>query len=455
MKRFTFFVFFCLIFFNIYAINSKLFYDNFIQNILEDPYSVENYLADSGNQNNLGINYEIDYPKFLIGNILSIQIRKYLLENQDKFQLVISELTDEFSLLEMNSEYGRMDFYFKDQELISRADYATLNWQSLDSKYFIFKYPASNPPNPIAVQELDDFAATVLELLNFSELQIQLLTNEKIIYLLCPDEAKIEAVTSFKARGICLLNQDYVVSKFPAHFHEVTHMLMNFRIKENQLFTHPFLQEGFAVAMGGRGGKNVGIILDIGMFLQHSGFANYVTLLSPEGFKQMDASLSYPVAGLYSRFLIQTRGIDAYLKLYKSYSNSDGNFLPIPAEELPSQATWEKFLNQTDYSTIHPICDETNFQPLLDSDSLKIRKSKTYFEFQAVSSLRFDYNLGKFQVNDSGRYKLTCNEFEVNLLDTATANLISTYVSGFTLNNVSITRVDGLYKFYLNRELFE
>ncbi|MDP8204466.1 MAG: hypothetical protein P9L95_08040 [Candidatus Tenebribacter mawsonii] len=441
---------------NISALNPTKYYEEFFTSFLSDPNSIQNYLPEETiyAANVLGITYDINYPKFLIGNIPTENIRKILLNDPDKYQLTINDLGEGYSHLEVSIIHGKLNYFFKNLQLISEADYSTRNWQTQESEFFRFRFPTGNPPDLIAVKQLDDFAKLTLNTLTCSLSKVEQLKEEKINYLFCPDEDTIDLVTGFRTRGICLLNQDYVVSRFPAHFHEVSHMLINYRIQENQLFTHPFLLEGFAVAMGGRGGKTAEIILNIGLFLQNSGFANYEELLSLEGFIQMDASISYPVAGLYNCFLMNNLDFDSYLNLYRKYGNDNGNFNSIQITELPLKSDWEKFLINADFQTI-ALNNKTNYSSILNTDSLKVGQSKEYFEFHTKSPIKIDFEAGKFQLTVSGRFKITCNENEVNILDTATGNLVATYVNGFTLENQPVEKQNGLWHFFVKRSVFE
>jgi hypothetical protein len=142
------------------------------------------------------------------------------------------------------------------------------------------------------------------------------LKKEKIIYILCKDEDEIEKLTGYKARGMFNLAYDYVISTFNCHYHELLHLLMNYKLKNIPPYTHSFLQEGFAVSFGGRGGKEPEVILNLGCFIAESKFLEYKELLSLDKFRNFDVSMSYPLSGLYNNFIISNFGIDNYLKLY-------------------------------------------------------------------------------------------------------------------------------------------
>ena len=48
---------------------------------------------------------------------------------------------------------------------------------------------------------------------------------------LYPDENEVESITGFKAKGIAMLGSDEIVTSYQTHFHEVAHLLINFKLK--------------------------------------------------------------------------------------------------------------------------------------------------------------------------------------------------------------------------------
>jgi hypothetical protein len=159
-------------------------------------------------------------------------------------------------------------------------------------------------------------------------------------------------LTGYSARGMYDLANDYIISAYNCHYHEIAHLLMNYKLKSLSLYTLPLFQEGFAVAYGGRGGKEPAAILEMGLFMVKSQFLDYDSLLNKAGFNQYDASVSYPVAGLYTQFLIETIGIEKYLDLYTNYTAaaSEIDRLQINSNNLPSGRDWQVFLKRMSVS---------------------------------------------------------------------------------------------------------
>jgi len=75
--------------------------------------------------------------------------------------------------------------------------------------------------------------------------------------------------------------------------------------------------EGFAVAMGGRGGMAPRVVTDVGYYLQKTAFLTYDSILTYDAFTSQDANMTYAVSGLYNMFLFNELGAGKYLELYK------------------------------------------------------------------------------------------------------------------------------------------
>jgi hypothetical protein len=110
----------------------------------------------------------------------------------------------------------------------------------------------------------------------------------------------------------------------------------------------PFFQEGFAVAVGGRGGMSSRVVTDIGFYLQKSGLLTYDSILKNDSFYKEDASLTYPVAGLYNMFLLKELGSKRYLELYKKVNGDLGfikNLSPLGLA-LPNIKRFDNYLEK-------------------------------------------------------------------------------------------------------------
>ena len=138
----------------------------------------------------------------------------------------------------------------------------------------------------------------IADTLGFTISEKRILEKQKIGYIFCADEKGVEKITGFNAKGLAMLGTDEVVTSYQTHFHEVAHILINYKLKLLGLYTLPFFMEGFAVAVGGRGGMAPRVVTDLGYFLQKSGQLTYDSIFTFDQFRSTDGSITYPVAVL-------------------------------------------------------------------------------------------------------------------------------------------------------------
>ena len=308
-----------------------------------------------------GIEYEGIENKFLIANEIPKDLSNDLLNGKNKYEYNLESLMDNFSLLTITipTLKFKREYFLKDSFLVTSPYYHSRNWKIITSDHFKFFVSDETFFNNYSINLLEDFINRMTEILSFTVEERNKLKERKIFYFLCRDEEEIQKVTGFATRGIFILAQDHVITTYNTHYHELLHFLINYKLRKLPLYTHPFLQEGFAVAFGGRGGLEAHTISEMGVFLIKAGFTNYKELLSKLDFQKTDASISYPISGLYTEFLIKNIGIDNYLKLYRKYSGTSEKVLSekINEEDLLSEGKWNLFIDSL--SSQNPVMLKT------------------------------------------------------------------------------------------------
>ncbi|MEE9449036.1 MAG: hypothetical protein V3V72_03210, partial [Ignavibacteriaceae bacterium] len=320
-----------------------------------------------------------------------------------------------------------------------------------------------------SINRLEEFISGIFSVLNYMEDETQLLKEEKIIFILCKDEDEIEKLTGYKARGMFNLAYDYIISTFNCHYHELVHLLMNYKLKDLPLYTHPFLQEGFAVAFGGRGGKEPEVIRNLGYFIAKSKFLDYKKLLSSDEFRNFDVSMSYPLSGLYNLFLIEDIGIDEYINLSLSYSASEMKSIKIKSEDFPVEEEWIEFLFDfgNDKNIKIDIPENHYINSIVDS-SFRISEDDSDYLFEIKDDILIstmekedDYISKKFielypyMTYNGEKYLIRVEKNEVALYNLLTNNLIANYVSGFSISMKTVPEENGYYKFLIRKNIFD
>ena len=425
--------------------------------------------------NRFGIEYKGVKNKFLIANEIPEEIPDDLIKGKIKYEYEINRLEDNFSLLtfKIPSLNIKREFFLKDSFLVTSPYYHSRNWNVIISEHFKFLISDGIAFNEYSISLLENFINKMSVVLSFTDDEKNQLKQNKIFYFLCKNEAEIQKVTGFATRGIFILAQDYVMTIYNTHYHELLHFLINFKLRKLPLYTHPFLQEGFAVAFGGRGGLDAHTIIETGVFLVKSDFANYLELLSRSDFQSTDASISYPISGLYTSFLLKRIGIEKYLDLYKKYSASlDLNLIDkISINELPDEIEWEKFVDSLiDKNPVRVFeeKDYSGFDLITKQNGFEVYENEIEYLFRVKDTLLiisgekiFDYQSKIFKLifpsrnYDSEKYLIIANSNEVSVYNLFSNNLIGKYVASFSIPPKALTNNNGFYEFVVRKDLFD
>lgn len=478
IKLLGYFVFVISLASNIYSQNlTESLAKSFIEFLIEDSKNLEKFvhIDELNNCKRLNISYNGEKHKFLISNNLSPSIKLNLKKSALKYNITVDSLEHNYSVLtfEVPSKNIKREYYFYKSKLISKPYYFSREWDGRTSKYFKFYISDPNYFNEYCLTNLDEFVEKMLRLLKFNEAEINKLEEEKIHYFLCKDQNEIELLTGYKARGLYYLPYDYIISTFNCHYHEILHLLMNYKLQKVDLYTLPFLQEGFAVAYGGRGGKKTEVILEMGNFLAVNNFLDYKSLLSKSDFYQYDVSMTYPLSGLYCNFLIKTIGVNQFIELYKKYSgdNDKINQQKINLSELPSDLSWQKYLEE--HSKFNAIrvaeFEEKKFrQIIIEAENLVIKENKNEYliklksSFEIVSNKNFEnyksklfYELFPTRQYQNQKYIISANTDEVSVYNLYSNLLIAKYVKGFSTKNESVKNENGFFVFTIKKTVFD
>jgi hypothetical protein len=451
--------------------------NSFINALINDFPDLEKFIHESEFKlsKRLGITYPDAPHKFLISNDVDPQVKDEIKNGSLHYEYGLDSIDQDYSILkfEVPARQIKNEYYFYKSKLISKPYFFAIDWKIEESKYFIFHFSAPSLFNKYSQDQLDNFVDEILIQLNVDESEIAKLQSEKIHYYVCKDENEIELLTNYKARGLYFIPYDYIISTFSCHYHELVHLLVNYKLKSINLYTLPLLQEGLAVAFGGRGGKEPNVILNMGLFLVQSNFVDYKTLLSKKDFYQFDPSMTYPVAGLYTKFLITEIGIEKYLEIYKNYSTdvSNINLLTINQSDLPGEKKWQNFLSKP--SIEHLICvsgiNEDDFKKtVIDDEKFKVFENdkKYLIKLKGSISIKSDQHFENYMSKlfselfpnkkyKNEKYIITANADEVSIYNFYSNNLTAKYVKGFSINNAPVINKDRFFIFTISKNVFD
>lgn len=363
----------------------------------------------------------------------------------------------------VNSEY--YDYYvvpsFGEWKIADRAYIFARSWPVVSTKYVDIHVGDSSLVNKYALAELDAFIEQASKTIGLTDDKMALLKTNRLQYYLC-SEKQMEILTGFKAEGMNDLAMDYIFSQHLPHKHELIHFLINFRLGKLPLYTLPILQEGTAVALGGRWGKTAEVVNQLGNTLIDNEFVQIDDIIQYDDFynKVGSAEIAYPAAGLFVDYIISEYGIGNLLKLYRLYSGSVATLSSRKADDFKLNAV--------------PNVLEISYDDLLEKfDSYRSKYADTgilpgWTSNSGSQYMKFSENGGELIINQSDQYYLFKYSGQVNrpiriLFDDTNSQPESTYNSwmfaehdpgdiydGYRFGLVFDAAEAGLYDYYLN-----
>ncbi len=204
-------------------------------------------------------------------------------------------------------------------------DYVAEGWPIQKSRYFRFHINPGKQQyvNQIAIESLDSFVDSLGKRLDISKKQMHTLAEKKIDYYYCADEQEVERITGAPVRGLYDLAADALITSALPHYHEVTHLLINYRLQSMPLTTLPLLREGMATYLGGRSTSSSSTLMDMGAYLYRLEVVDVDSLLELMAFHtDIDASISYSAAALFMKSLVETYGMEKTLSCYLALSGN-------------------------------------------------------------------------------------------------------------------------------------
>jgi len=380
-----------------------------------------------------------------------------------------------------------------DWKLVSSLFVHTRDWKRHDTRYVTIHFKDASLINEYALKELDGFVVSMGEHLGISEADMECLEKEKIVYYLC-DREEMKRLTGFFACGMTNLQFDAIISRHLPHYHEIAHLLVNYALKETPLYTLPCFQEGVAVCFGGRWGKSPQVLFQLGHFTLSQRLFQLNDVLTYLGFHKTvgNPDFSYPLSGIFVKFLIEEFGIERFKLLYRKFSGTADDVRVISLEDVQStisevcetpwveiQKKFTGYWGECEFSGIIPV-------PSLSGEPVEIIKSEHLsaqiwdsedaylFEIRATTGIPNGVILMKYQSpSEAEGYKsrlfsehLPTEQYgseiygipfaidEVGLYNYYTNNLLAKYILIFSPGNEYWDQEKQTIRFRLKKSFF-
>jgi len=234
--------------------------------------------------------------------------------------------------------------------ICSSLEYYDIPWQIVKTEFYRVYYTDESMINSVALNYLDSFAQALLDRFEVNKANIEKIKTAKIDYYFC-NEYQIQLLTGHDAQGMTSLPYDAIITQHIPHTHEITHLLINYALRETSLFTLPLLQEGLACSQGGRWGKSADIISYRGAACLKFDLFSLEDILTNSGFYNCQAGLdgAYAVSSLFSKMIIEKHGMDKFKQLYLTFSGNMQSINSFSSESIKQTleeilgTSWDEF----------------------------------------------------------------------------------------------------------------
>ena len=377
-----------------------------------------------------------------------------------------------------------------------RQDMYIHTWDSVESKYFrVHMHPSvTKYMNPVALADADRFVEAMCDTLDMPSDLRKEIAEKKIEYFFCAGDSVVEKLTGHLTKGMLDLPTNDVISAVFPHYHEVTHLLVNMKLHRLPLYTLPMLREGIAVRYGGRWGKHPASLAQLAKFLYREELVPFDSVLTYTGFdEQAGADIVYPVAGLFTAYLLDRLGQDKYFELYRSLSGKYDDLAALTTDKVEGviatalgKGSWADVI--TDFNSF--IDDDSALmtavpgkldkgKSIAKGDGYQVREDGKWLGFEFTPTMTDDGKVSgnllfakadDLQENPSSlfeeqyqakepfegyRYGVRFDQNEIGLYDYATNCLIAKYIWGVTPSDDYLDKDKGTVTVKFSKWLFD
>ena len=367
------------------------------------------------------------------------------------------------------------------------------DWQVIESEYTRLHYSGPEQINNYAISRLDEFIEQIGRFFKISKKKMKRLRNEKIDYYL-HDEEVIEHHTGHHIHGITNLQIDAIMTCYLPHYHELIHFLFNYSMEDLPLYTLPFIQEGLAVALGGRWNKKPEVVMQIGYTALMNDISSPDDILTYRGFYNAGSpDVSYSLSGIFVKMLLDEYGLRRFKELYLSLSGSPLYIQSLTRNKIilliesACRDNWPdirkrfaEYVGRYHYSGLVPG-GTGDGKPIIEKDSdnfeLKIAEKDDFYEFSIRNKVGEPNGiilLDNVNLTESGDYKsrmyiehLPDREYhgedygikfdinEAGLYNYLTNVLTAKYVEAFSPDESYLDKKSNTVRFRLSRTIIE
>lgn len=220
----------------------------------------------------------------------------------------------------------------------------TESWDQAQSRFVMLTYRDLSLLEQSNIDETDQFIEQTARIIGISKEKMDALERTKFRVVLCESYGEVQQISGKTTLGHFVKPLDVVVSKYFPAYHEIAEFLVSYANDSLSLYTFPFIEHGTATFLGGRWGRSAPVMLSLGSYIYSNNLMELDKLLTAPEFMSYEnnSDFSYPLAGLFCKFLFEKLGREKYFQLYRQLSGSEDEvnaITPQRFKDLVNQST--------------------------------------------------------------------------------------------------------------------
>jgi hypothetical protein len=367
----------------------------------------------------------------------------------------------------------------------------TESWDQVPGKYYDLICRDMKLLEKGNIEIADRFIEETAKTLGISPEKMAKLEQGKFRMVLCGSFGEMQQLTGLSAYGDFYRPLDAVISKYSPPYHEMVQFLVTYALDSLPLFTLPFMEEGTATFLGGREGRTASVMLYLGGYIYSSGNCEWSDLLTYDKFPSWEENpyFTYPVAGLFCKFLFEQIGREKYLQLYRQLSGTEAQVRAITEKNfndavaavtgktwIALQAEFKTYVAKQSSAGIlagAPDRGKLVYQSGTSDFQIRIMEDSAYYNVEVTpttGNARAAVLIGEGEAQDSyesflfreyfpesawkrQRYALIFSANEVGTYNFYTNSITGKYSVGFAANDPILIPGSNQYRFRVEKQL--
>ena len=296
----------------------------------------------------------------------------------------------------------------------------------------------------VALLASSDFVTQTIELLQLDAERRARMRTSNAVVVLAP-ESIVTELAGVPTEGVANRQLDLVLTSHAYHPHELAHLLVDFARGASTLATHPLLEEGLAVWLGGRSDATREDQLQLGALALGEQLVDLERLLAPAQFGYEPTDFSYAASAVVVDALLTQRSLPELVQLVGELSAAPAELYAWNAELVRERIQSSDRQSAQPFAAALQARIEHWRQAVFRTDPAPRRPADLRFVsemaeiqlwwqdklFYGLLTLNSPESAGALRWTDEERFELRFSAGEIGLYDVALGKRLAKRVDAF------------------------